>query len=65
MTESTTAAETMTVPNEINEENTKSALIKIQNYDFFYGTNQVLFDVNMDIPEKQIGIGGFQVPGTP
>ncbi|MCM8541845.1 MAG: phosphate ABC transporter ATP-binding protein PstB [Lentisphaeraceae bacterium] len=29
-------------------------IIKIKDYDFFYGSNQVLFDVNMEIPEKQI-----------
>lgn len=29
-------------------------LIQIKNFDFLYGTNQVLFDVNMDIPEKQV-----------
>ena len=34
--------------------NSNSSLIQISNFDFFYGTNQVLFDVNMDIPEKQV-----------
>ena len=29
-------------------------LIQIKNFDFLYGTNQVLFDVNMDIPEKEV-----------
>jgi phosphate transport system ATP-binding protein len=35
--------------NQVNEK-----LIQIKNFDFLYGTNQVLFDVNMDIPEKQV-----------
>ena len=28
--------------------------ISIQGVDFFYGDNQVLFDVNLDIPEKKV-----------
>ena len=32
----------------------EKTLIKIQDYDFSYGDKQVLFDINMDIPEKQI-----------
>ena len=32
----------------------QDTIIEIKDYDFFYGTNQVLFDVNMNIPEKQI-----------
>ncbi len=28
--------------------------IQIRNYDFFYGDTQVLFDINMDIPERQV-----------
>lgn len=35
--------------NSVNEK-----LIQIKNFDFLYGTNQVLFDVNMDIPEKEV-----------
>ena len=34
--------------------NANDKLIQIKNFDFFYGTNQVLFDINMDIPEKQV-----------
>jgi phosphate transport system ATP-binding protein len=34
--------------------NDHKTLIQIKNYDFFYGTNQVLFDINMDIPEKEV-----------
>jgi phosphate transport system ATP-binding protein len=30
------------------------AYIKISKYDFFYGTHQALFDINMDIPERQV-----------
>ncbi len=29
-------------------------LIEIKNFDFFYSSNQVLFDVNMEVPEKQV-----------
>ena len=29
-------------------------LIQIKNFDFSYGSHQVLFDVNMDIPEKEV-----------
>ncbi|WDE97122.1 phosphate ABC transporter ATP-binding protein PstB [Lentisphaera profundi] len=36
----------------MNQVNKK--LIEIKNFDFLYGTNQVLFDVNMDIPEKEV-----------
>ena len=32
----------------------EKTLIGIKDYDFFYGDKQVLFNVNMDIPEKQI-----------
>ncbi len=28
--------------------------IRIRNYDFFYGATQVLFDINMDLPERQV-----------
>lgn len=28
--------------------------IRIMNYNFFYGPSQVLFDINMDIPERQV-----------
>lgn len=34
--------------------NDNKTLIQIKNYDFSYGSHQVLFDVNMDIPEKQV-----------
>lgn len=37
-----------------NDSPQENSLINIQNYDFFYGDKQVLFDVNMDIPAKQI-----------
>jgi phosphate transport system ATP-binding protein len=30
------------------------AYIKIANYDFFYGSHQALFDIKMDIPERQV-----------
>ncbi|MEZ5276290.1 MAG: phosphate ABC transporter ATP-binding protein PstB [Opitutaceae bacterium] len=30
------------------------AYIKIRDYDFYYGTAQVLFGLNMDIPEKEV-----------
>ena len=53
MTESTIIAENMTTPKEDNKAEDKT-LIQIKNYDFFYGSKQVLFDVSMDIPEKQI-----------
>ena len=29
-------------------------LIEIKDYDFFYGSSQVLFNINMNLPEKQI-----------
>lgn len=28
--------------------------IQVQNYSFFYGSNQVLFDLTMDIPERRV-----------
>jgi phosphate transport system ATP-binding protein len=28
--------------------------IAVKNYNFFYGTHQTLFDINMDIPERQV-----------
>ena len=31
-----------------------SPYINIENYSFFYGENQALFDINLQIPEKQI-----------
>lgn len=37
-----------------NKEAEAKTLITIKDYDFYYGSNQVLFNVNMDIPEKQI-----------
>jgi len=30
------------------------AYIRISNYDFFYGTHQALFGINMEIPERQV-----------
>ena len=36
----------------MTESNTQ--LIQIKEFDFLYGTNQVLFDVNMDVPEKEV-----------
>ncbi len=30
------------------------AYIKISTFDFFYGAHQALFDINMDIPERQV-----------
>ena len=53
MTESSIIAETMTTPKE-DIKPTEKTLIQIKNYDFYYGAKQVLFDVCMDIPEKQI-----------
>lgn len=31
-----------------------SSIIQIKNFNFYYGDNQVLYRVNMDIPEKQV-----------
>ena len=36
------------------EKKTNPFAISIQGVDFFYGDNQVLFDVNLDIPEKKV-----------
>jgi len=30
------------------------AYIKISSFDFFYGSNQALYNINMDIPERQV-----------
>ncbi len=32
----------------------QATCIKVTDYDFFYGDNQVLFDNNLDIPERQV-----------
>lgn len=32
----------------------RSDFLSVRNFDFFYGKKQALFDVNMDIPEKQV-----------
>ena len=34
--------------------NGNPAYIKISKFDFFYGSNQALYDINMDIPERQV-----------
>ena len=36
------------------EEVVAQPLIQAKNYDFYYGTKQVLFDVNVGMPEKQV-----------
>ncbi len=47
-------------PAPMNEDSTASApasdqgFISIRKYDFYYGSHQVLFDVSMEIPEKQV-----------
>ena len=44
-----------TVASKAEDKQTKEkTLIEIKNYDFSYGEKQVLFNVNMDIPEKHI-----------
>ena len=47
--------------NEVNEprstnsnSNAERMIISIQDFNFYYGNNQVLFDVNLDVPEKEI-----------
>ncbi|OUW17570.1 MAG: phosphate ABC transporter ATP-binding protein [Opitutales bacterium TMED158] len=43
------------VPVEAQEETEKSrSLIEISNFDFFYGDKQALFDVNMNIVEREV-----------
>ncbi len=32
----------------------RTDFLSVRNFDFFYGKKQALFDVNMDIPEKQV-----------
>jgi phosphate transport system ATP-binding protein len=32
----------------------ENPLIKVRDFDFFYGTKQALFDINMDIPSKKV-----------
>ena len=32
----------------------RADFIKIQEFNFFYGKKQALFDINMDIPERQV-----------
>lgn len=43
-----------TVQNPSNHSTEKSPIIKIRNFDFAYGDTQALFDINMDINEKEV-----------
>lgn len=41
-------------PRETAASNPTSSLIEVAGFDFFYGSAQVLFDVNLDVPERQV-----------
>jgi phosphate transport system ATP-binding protein len=45
---------TIEVPHRADSQTAKKTLIEIQDFGFFYGGKQALFDVNLHIPEKQI-----------
>jgi phosphate ABC transporter, ATP-binding protein len=45
---------TIEVPHRADSRTAKKTLIEIQDFGFFYGGKQALFDVNLQIPEKQI-----------
>ncbi len=53
----TTASPSAALPQPVADQppyNGDPAYIKITKFDFFYGANQALFDINMDIPERQV-----------
>ncbi|MCM8529367.1 MAG: phosphate ABC transporter ATP-binding protein PstB [Lentisphaeraceae bacterium] len=54
MTENTLLQEKIKSSLSVESKTEYKTIIDIKNYDFFYGSNQVLFNVNMEIPEKQI-----------
>ena len=54
MTDNTLLQEKIKSSLDMEKEAGAKTLITIKDYDFYYGSNQVLFDVNMEIPEKQI-----------
>ena len=54
MTDNTLLQEKIKSSLDMEKEAGAKTLITIKDYDFYYGSNQVLFDVNMKIPEKQI-----------
>lgn len=37
-----------------NQSDRQSTIIQVKDFDFAYGSKQTLFDVNLDIPEKQV-----------
>lgn len=39
---------------EVNDSDLDSALIQVRDFSFFYGQNQVLFDLNLGIPKGQV-----------
>lgn len=54
MTDNTLLQEKIKGSIEVKKKESVKSLISIKDYDFYYGSNQVLFNVNMEIPEKQI-----------
>lgn len=52
--ETKASIETKSMSTEINQSNTKPSLIEIRNFDFYYGAKQALFDINMDMQEKEV-----------
>ena len=54
MTDNTLLQEKIKSSLEEKTETASKTLISIKDYDFYYGDNQVLFNVNMEIPAKQI-----------
>jgi len=57
MSTATTSSPTAALPQAPAEQaayDGDSAYIKISHFDFFYGASQALFDITMDIPERQV-----------
>ncbi len=42
------------MPQELPSKQPRPDFIRVENFSFFYGQNQALFDIDMEIPEKQV-----------